>query len=66
MIEIGQDDLGEWAWMILDRKRQLLRSGQRLPTAQAAIDEAWCAWIELHNEPGAPPMPDRLPPITYP
>ncbi len=45
MIQVGQDALGGWAWM-LHGHAGLLASGHSLASVEAAIDAAGEAWAE--------------------
>ena len=53
MIQVGQDALGGWAWM-LHGSKGLVQSGDNLRTMEAAVDAAGEAWAEakIRGEPG--------------
>lgn len=40
MIEIGQDAMGGWAWIVLDGRGRMVASGDRLPDRFLAIEIA--------------------------
>lgn len=46
MIQIGQDALGGWAWMLFDGRGRLISSGDRLSTMERAVDDAGEAFVE--------------------
>ena len=58
LIEIGQDALGAWAWMLRAGDR-MIESGSRLSSSDAAIEAAMDAWISarIRGEPGIPSSP---------
>lgn len=64
MIEIGQDALGGWAWMLFGTDARMIQSGQQCAMVEHAIDRAVEAWAEARIR-GEPDVPAR-PHITFP
>lgn len=64
MIEIGQDALGRWAWMLFTASGWLIESGQMLDSAEAAVMASGQAFAEA-KERGEPDLPTR-PQFSFP
>lgn len=49
MIELGQDALGDWAWMLFSRSGDLIASGSGCGIIEIAIMQATNAWIDARR-----------------
>lgn len=54
MIQVGQDALGGWAWMLFARGKKSIDSGDNYRTVDAAMAAAADAWAEakIRGQPG--------------
>ncbi len=59
MIQIGQDALGAWAWMLFNAGGGLVQSGHSFRDLELALAAAIEAWAEarIRGEPGIPSSP---------
>lgn len=60
MIQVGQDGLGKWAWMMFDVRGRRVGSGDSFRTAAEAINSATNAFISAkeRGELNLPARPD--------
>jgi len=59
LIEIGQDALGAWAWMLFGEDGRLVQSNSGLARIEHAVEGGAEAWAEakIRGEPGMPARP---------